>query len=417
MRAINSAGPGRGTAGLGIAHGGEANQGVTDMDQKVLKVLLIEDNPADVLLMRHYLARALSDQVEIQHYQRLAEVREFLSKEKKDIDVILLDLGLPDSQGLDTFTRIHQQAPQIPVVILSGLDDENLAIQAVRQGAQDYLLKGETSAQLLARAARYAVERMRIDEALRRARDEMEARVRESTTELALAKETLKRLITELSQAEKDIHSYLQGIIHVVSLIIETRDPYTAGHQRGVAEIAQAVAQIMELPQERIEGIALAATVHDLGKISIPAEILTKPTRLSAFEMNIIRTHPRSGYEILKIVDFPWPIAQIVLQHHERIDGSGYPQGLGARDILLEAKIIGVADVVEAMCAHRPYRPAQGVDEALMQIRRNKGILYEPRVVDACLQYFAEKKLGSLVITKESPKGLGYFPSSPPAIT
>jgi len=386
------------------------------MDQKVLKVLLLEDNPDDAVLVRHYLATALSDRVEIQHYQRLAEVMEFLGQGEVDIDVILLDLGLPDSQGLDTFTRIHQQTPQIAIVIMSGLADEELAIRAVREGAQDYLLKGEISAQLLVRAARYAVERMRIDEALRRARDEMEARVLESTAELALAKETLKKLITELCQAEKDIRSYLQGIIHVVSLIIETRDPYTAGHQRIVAGIAQAVGQMMGLPGERIEGIALAATVHDLGKISIPAEILAKPTKLNAFEMNIIRTHPRSGYEILKMVDFPWPIAQIVLQHHERIDGSGYPQGLGARDILLEAKIIGVADVVEAMCAHRPYRPAQGVEKALLHIRQNKGILYDPQVVDACLQYFAEKKIGSLAITKESQKELGYFPSSPSAV-
>lgn len=387
------------------------------MDQKVLKVLLIEDNPADVALLHHYLSWTLSDRVKIQHCRCLAEVVEFLDKEKEDIDVILLDLELPDSRGLDTFSRIHRRAPQIPIIILSGLEDENLAIQAVQEGAQDYLLKGETSAQLLARAARYAVERMRIGEALRRARDEMEARVLESAVELTLAKETLEKLITELGQAEKDIHSSLQEIIHVVSMIIETRDPYTAGHQRNVADMAQALAKVLGLPAKRIEGITLAATVHDLGKISIPAEILTKPTRLTALEMNIIRGHPQSGYEILKMVDFPWPIAKIVLQHHERIDGSGYPRGLRARDILLEAKIIGVADVMEAMCAHRPYRPALGIDKALGEIRRNRGILYDPQVVDACLQYFAEKKLDSLPFIKKSQKQLGYFPASPLAAT
>jgi putative two-component system response regulator len=417
VRAINSAGPGRGIAVFGVAHGSEANQGVTVMHQKILKVLLVEDNPDDVLLLRHYLAGILSGRVKIQHFQCLAEVRKFLSKEKEDIDVILLDVGLPDSQGLNTFTMVHQQAPKKPIIVLSDSDDANLAIHAVRQGAQDYLVKGAINEILLARALRNAVERGKIEEALRRSRDEMEARVQERTAELALANETLKKVLTKLSRAETDVRSSLWGFINAVSMIIETRDPYTAGHQKAVADISQGIARRMGLPEERIEGIIMAATVHDLGKISIPAEILAKPGRLTDIEMSIIRIHPQSAYDILKMLDFPWPIAKIVLQHHERIDGSGYPQGLGARDILLEAKIIGVADVVEALCAHRPYRPAQGVDEALMQIRQNKGILYDPQVVDACLQYFAEKKLGSLAITKESQKGVGYFPSSPSVVT
>ena len=197
----------------------------------------------------------------------------------------------------------------------------------------------------------------------------------------------------------------LQGIIQVISLIIETRDPYTAGHQRSVADLARAIALVMGLPPERIEGIRLAAIVHDLGKISIPAEILAKPSRLTEAEMSMIRIHPRSGYEILRRVEFPWPIAQIVLQHHERIDGSGYPQGLRGPDILLEAKILGVADVVDAMCSHRPYRPAIGIDKALAEISQNRGILYDPEVVDACLKYFQEK-LATLPITKKSYKHL-----------
>ena len=161
----------------------------------------------------------------------------------------------------------------------------------------------------------------------------------------------------------------------------------------------------MGLPPERIEGIRLAATVHDLGKISIPAEILSKPSRLTEAEMSMIRIHPRSGYEILKKVEFPWPIAQIVLQHHERIDGSGYPQGLRGPDILLEAKILGVADVMDAMCSHRPYRAGIGIEKALAEISQNRGILYDPEVVDACLKYFQEK-LATLPITKKSYKHL-----------
>ena len=263
-------------------------------------------------------------------------------------------------------------------------------MQAVREGAQDYLVKGQVNGELLWRSLHYSVERMKIEEALRQARDELEVRVQERTAELATANAALKQMVTEVSAAGEQVRGALQGIIQVISLIIETRDPYTAGHQRGVADLAQAIARRMGLTEERIEGIRLAALVHDLGKISTPAEILAKPTRLTEVEMSMIRIHPRSGYEILKKVEFPWPIAQIVLQHHERIDGSGYPQGLCGPDILLEAKILAVADVMEAMCSHRPYRPALGIEKALAEIRRNRGILYDPMAVDACLAHFNE---------------------------
>lgn len=361
------------------------------MKQKALKVLLIEDNPHDVLLLRHQLAK-IPERVEIHHCQRLSEALAYLDKGEANIDAVLMDLGLPDSQNLDTFTTFHQQASNIPIIILSGSDDEKLAIQAVREGAQDYLVKGEANAQLLLRTMRHAMERTRTEEALRRARDELETRVQERTSELALANETLKQVLSGLSQSETEVRSSLRGFINVVSMIIESRDPYTAGHQKAVADISQGIARGMGLPEERIEGILMAATVHDLGKISIPAEILAKPSRLTDIEMSIIRIHPQSAFEILKMVEFPWPIADIVLQHHERLDGSGYPQGLTDGDILLEAKIIGAADVVEAMCSHRPYRPALGIDKALLEILKNKGTLYDPQVVDTCLQYFEEKK-------------------------
>ena len=183
----------------------------------------------------------------------------------------------------------------------------------------------------------------------------------------------------------------LSGTIEVVASTVEVRDPYTAGHQRRVAMLAKAMAEMMELSDSQIEGIYMAGVVHDLGKIYVPAEILSKPSRLNDIEFNLIRTHSQVGYDLLKTIDFPWPIAQIVHQHHERLNGSGYPQGLLDEQILIEAKILSVADVVEAMASHRPYRPARGIDLALDHIKEEKGNLYDSSAVESCMSLFAEK--------------------------
>ena len=183
----------------------------------------------------------------------------------------------------------------------------------------------------------------------------------------------------------------LSGTIKVVASTVEVRDPYTAGHQRRVATLARAIAEEMNLPAHQVEGIFMAGVVHDLGKIYVPAEILSKPSRLNDIEFNLIRTHSQVGYDLLKTIEFPWPIAKIVHQHHERIDGSGYPQGLFSEQILLEAKIICVADVVEAMASHRPYRPAMGVEKALKHIDEESGNLYDSKAVFTCLELFSEK--------------------------
>jgi PAS domain S-box-containing protein len=183
----------------------------------------------------------------------------------------------------------------------------------------------------------------------------------------------------------------LGATINAMAVTVETRDPYTAGHQRRVADLARAIATEMNLTSDQIDGVRMASTIHDIGKISIPSEILTKPTKLSDLEFNLIKTHPASGYNILKDIEFPWPIAQIVLEHHERIDGSGYPNGLKGEQILLESKIIAIADVVEAISSHRPYRPAHGIEVALDEITKNRSILFDPDLVDACLRLFREK--------------------------
>jgi len=213
---------------------------------------------------------------------------------------------------------------------------------------------------------------------------------REVASDLALALHDIE-LEEERKRAKQKLQKTLEETIYALASAIEMRDPYTAGHQKRVTKLACAIAKEMGLSKEQIEGIHMAGLIHDIGKISIPSEILTKPGKLNDLEYSLIKTHPQAGYNILKGIEFPWPVAQIVLQHHERMDGSGYPQGLCGKDVLLEARILAVADVVEAMSSHRPYRPAYGIDKALEEISKNKGILYDPEVVNACLRLFNQK--------------------------
>ncbi|HET7833670.1 MAG TPA: HD domain-containing phosphohydrolase [Gallionella sp.] len=202
---------------------------------------------------------------------------------------------------------------------------------------------------------------------------------------------TSLRTAAERDLSNRRLGSAMKNTVVALARTLEMRDPYTAGHQTKVAELATAIAEMMQLPPEQIEGIHLAGVVHDIGKIYIPAEILSKPGRLTDLEFNFINAHPQRGYDILKEIEFPWPIAQMVLQHHERMNGSGYPQGLQMPEILLEARILAVADVVEAMSSYRPYRPALGINAALEEIDRNRNTLYDSRVVDACLILFRER--------------------------
>lgn len=203
------------------------------------------------------------------------------------------------------------------------------------------------------------------------------------------------RDITELRMTHKKLEEsrdrFAQGMIGTVqalAMTTEMRDPYTAGHQNRVADLSVAIGREMALSEDRLNGLRMAASIHDLGKISIPAEILSKPTMLSELEYNLIKTHSEVGYGILKDIDFPWPIARIVLEHHERINESGYPYGRNGTQLLLESKILMAADVVEAIATHRPYRPAFGIDVALEEVAKNKGVLYDPAVVEACLAVF-----------------------------
>ncbi len=223
-----------------------------------------------------------------------------------------------------------------------------------------------------------------------------------SLNHITLGEETvlqgIVRDITERKQSGEKLERTLDNLrnamgatIRVIAQVVETRDPYTAGHQRRVADLARAIATEMQLPTSMVEGIRMAGVIHDIGKVSVPAEILSKPGKLTYKEFELIKEHPQTGYDILRDVEFPWPIATIILQHHEKMNGSGYPQELKGDDISLEARIMAVADVVEAVASHRPYRPALGVNIALEEVVKGRGLLYDADVVDVCLQLFQEK--------------------------
>ncbi len=199
-----------------------------------------------------------------------------------------------------------------------------------------------------------------------------------------IAQEELERTLLKLRKN-------LMGTIKAMSLVTETRDPYTAGHQKRVADLAVNIALEMNLDTDVIESVRMAGSIHDIGKLSVPAELLSKPTKLSETEFALIKVHPQTGFDILKDAELPYPIAEICHQHHERLDGTGYPQGLKSEGILLEARIVTVADVVEAISSHRPYRPAVGIDKALEEIERKKGVFYDIETVDACLRLFRQK--------------------------
>lgn len=209
---------------------------------------------------------------------------------------------------------------------------------------------------------------------------------------------SLMQDITKRKKAEEKIGATLRnlrkamrGTIQAIVQVVEVRDPFTAGHQRRVADLARSIATEMGLAPNVIEGLRMAAAIHDIGKVSIPAEILSKPGKLTPNEFELIKDHAQMGYDILKDVEFPWPIAEIIYQHHERLDGSGYPRGLKGDEMLVEARIIALADVVEAIASHRPFRPGQEIEAALEEIERNRGILYDPEIVDVCVRLFRVK--------------------------
>jgi len=300
----------------------------------------------------------------------------------QDIAMILCDVNLPGESGMEFVKYVSETYPETAIIMVTGSDDSDLAEIALEMGVYGYIIKPFRPNELM----------INISNALRRRSLEINNRLNIVNMEMTIIKRT-----KEVQKAMKRLEKITDGIIHAISLTVETRDPYTAGHQQRVADLARAISIEMALPEDQVESIRLAGLIHDLGKIAVPSEILSKPGKLTDIEFSLMRIHPQAAYDILKDIDFPWPLSVIVLQHHERLDGSGYPQGLKGKDgILLEARILAVADVFEAMASHRPYRPALGKEKALDELRRGKGASYDPKVVDACISVISSGEFDSV---------------------
>lgn len=454
------------------------------MEKEEIRVLIIEDSEDDTLLLLRELRQGgykpVYERVETESAMRAA-----LSS--KDWDIILSDYNMPCFSAPEALSILKESGIDVPFIIVSGAIGEENAVQLMKEGVHDYVMKDHIQRLIPViqrelqdaeerKSRRKAEDLYRKSDFIVNASGDMMVLInrnyiyetvnksfykafKESSSKeivgssisdvwgqeifqqkiknyldrclngekisnemwfdmpgegkqcfeinytpyrdsndaithaVIVAHNITNRKIGEqkLKKSYQKLQKTLDGAVYALSTLVEMRDPYTAGHQKRVAMIAQAIAQEIGLSEDCIQGIWMASLIHDVGKIRVPSDILSKPGLITKAEFELIKEHPQTGYEVLNKIDFPWPVADIILQHHERINGSGYPQGLKGDDILLASRIIGVADVVEAMTYHRPYREALGLDAALDEINKNKGILYDPEVVDACISIFLEK--------------------------
>ena len=304
------------------------------------------------------------------------EIDRVISGEKKEFRIIGINREDETEIIFNLYFLHNENSKPEAVAVIKDVTNENLFRQALQQSSNEItLLQHEL------------IEKNRdlysTNKELIKSRDEMKH------LNFELEEMVQLRTLQYKEKSELSNRLFLQTV-NSLTYALEMRDPYTVGHQQRVSKLACLIAKKMGLDATMIEGIMVAGNLHDIGKISVPSEFLTKPGQLSEEALNVIKTHPRIGFEILKDIEFPWPIASMVMQHHERIDGSGYPFGLKKNNIMLEAKILCVADVVEAMSTNRPFRISPGLDQAFNEIRMNKGIKYEPIVVDACMKLFLD---------------------------
>ena len=283
----------------------------------------------------------------------------------KNVDVIITDIRMPGLNGIELTMKVKENHDS-DIIVMTGFAEDFTYEKVIESGASDFFQKPINPRELMLRLKRVLKERILLAE-----RKQADAELKKSFEKLRRAQD--------------------QTVVALASAA-EIRDPYTSGHQQRVTELACAIAENMDLSGNFIEGLRIAGLLHDIGKISVPAEILSKPGQITQDEYNIIKQHCQTGYEILKGIEFPWPVAQTVLQHHEKMNGSGYPLGLTGDEILLEARILTVADVIEAMSSHRPYRPGLGIDKALDEVMNNKSTFFDPMVADTCWELFSSGK-------------------------
>jgi len=328
------------------------------LENEKMNILIIEDNPADARLINELISEYNPNIIELTCAETLAAGIEMLSK--TDFTAVLLDLGLPDSKGLNTLKRMQTMFPLMPIVILTHLSDDAISIEAVRQGAQDYLVKGQIDGHKICSALIYAKER-----------NKLEMQLKES-----------------LGQQREMVDGAVEALVKVT----EMRDPYTAVHQRRVAKLAGKIAEEMGFSQDRIDFIYMAALLHDLGMSMVPIEILSKPGKLDEDQLAILHSHVQGGYEIVKGIQFPWPVAEVIMQHHELLDGSGYPHNLQGSRISQEARILTVSDVMDQSCNACPWRPeAPGCEKGIESISNGSGKMYDAGIVDVCVNLFKVK--------------------------
>ncbi len=330
---------------------------------EIKRILVVDDELSYGMVIRQMLQKS-GYEVEFSGVPAEAYEKAIAS----DFDLVLSDIRMDGEDGLQLMRKCRDFRSGLNFIIMTAHSTEYSYKDIIDAGASDFISKPFTSSELEAKLDRLKNEKRT----------------------LSLLNEAKEQL--ELSNIE--LQQTLMGTVRSLASAISLKDPYTAGHQDRVADISRAIAEQIGLGPQEVEAVHVAGILHDIGKISVPSEILCKPTRLKPAEMDLVRDHPQSGYEIIAGVKFPWPIAEIILQHHERLDGSGYPRGMKGSEIFLASKIIAVADVVEAMMSHRPYRAALGLEKAIEEISGNRAILYEPAVVDACISVFAGGDFG-----------------------
>lgn len=329
------------------------------MEHETPKILIVDDEIQVQRLLVQTLSRHGFDCISVSD---VAAARERLSSDV--FDIALCDVRMPGESGISLAKYIRAKHPRTAVIVLTAVDDCKIADEVVQSGVYGFLLKPFHTSDLIINI-RNALRMQRLEEANQRHREHLEQLVDERTMKLKKA---------------------LDGIVQIVTRMVEARDPYTAGHQQRVAGLAVSIGREMGLSREQLEGLFVGGMIHDLGKICVPAEILSRPGALSPAEFSLIQMHCEQGFRIIDGIDFPWPVGRMVLEHHEKWNGQGYPKGLSGEQIMLEARILCVADVVEAISSHRPYRPGLGLDSAVCEIASNRGVLYDPAVVDAFMK-------------------------------